>query len=408
MSSPRPILVVSVARSGGNLLCRMLSAHQQIVVAGDALLPLYRSFRNAVVRKWGIGEAIGFDADSPFQDYYFSPRLTALLDLIQQSELISPFDQGELPELREQLKCRFEAQCADLIPLLSQVGGRTYLDLLDSCLRVISLGRDGGQARWVGAKDVWTIEFMRPLARASPEARFIVLVRDPRGVIASMLALGRTQPQAVAQPLSYARHWRKQFAFVERYRSDPDLSRRLMLVRYEDLTRAPAQSMRRLCGFLDLEYDDRMTDPSSFIDYATGERWRGNSSFVRSLSGISRGQNQHWQVELRPPVRMMIELGCGREMQCLGYTPQSSDGELDDPSPVLGYLQETAAHRFSWRSDLGEPQADYEAERSRRAMLYEAMPEPTAGRIRSNFLFTEVYSKLRHTGQEQSSLLKSG
>ena len=46
---PRPIFVLGLARSGTNLLARILDRHPQVCVALDPLMPVFRALRNAVI-----------------------------------------------------------------------------------------------------------------------------------------------------------------------------------------------------------------------------------------------------------------------------------------------------------------------------------------------------------------------
>jgi len=67
---------------------------------------------------------------------------------------------------------------------------------------VVKQIRKATRRKWVGMKEVWIIEFLTPLARAYPEARFIVIMRDPRAVIASMQALARSDPSQLAHTIA--------------------------------------------------------------------------------------------------------------------------------------------------------------------------------------------------------------
>jgi hypothetical protein len=394
--SAKLLFVVSIARSGGTLLARMLSEQPHIVIAADPFLPIYRSFRNAAIEASSMGG--GFNPDEPIQDYYFSNERLAQLDAIQQASLQLPFSVNWLDGLRDSIVQRLRAQCEDLIPSVGDICGNTHLELLQSALNVVRRLRGTADSRWVGTKEVWTIEFIRPLAAALPEARFIVLVRDIRAAVASMLGLRDSQPGSVAQPLGYARQWRKMCAFVEHYRSDPDFEGRIQVVRYEDLVSTPRTVMSELCEFLGVD---------ATLGGGTGATWRGNSSFDENIVGISPHQNRHWRQMLPDSVRTMIEFLCREELECWGYAGEARVGvPADAGQRIEKYLELTRKEAASWQCSSRSPQQEVQLESARRKMLEAATAETKEQTIRSNFLFEEAFHRLRGArslGQESKS-----
>ena len=97
----KPLFIFGLARSGTNLLARMLDRHPDVTVALDPYLPLFRSLRNALVASRAAKEVRQrFSSSAPFQDYYFDPDGAALLDLMLAGEANLPLDQDELKVLR--------------------------------------------------------------------------------------------------------------------------------------------------------------------------------------------------------------------------------------------------------------------------------------------------------------------
>ena len=254
-----PLFVTGTARSGTNLVARMLDAHPEVSVACDPYFPLFHSLRNAALRAAGLE----FDPSLPLEDYYGDATRIARLDAVQAIELsVLPFDPSERDRLLEALAARAAVECADLVPHLGEIEGATYRDLLDSAVALVERKRSG-RARLSGSKEVWAIEFFGPLARAYPDAHFVVARRDPRAVVASMHALARKDTSQRAHILSYARHWRKEAAFLDRYAGDPCLRDRLAVVTYERLVIEPQAVAAELCQRLDIELDPAMLDANS-------------------------------------------------------------------------------------------------------------------------------------------------
>jgi hypothetical protein len=366
------------------------------MVACDPYFPLFPSVRNAII----LGSPdpplrSSFDPSSPLDDYYFSDERLGIMDAIQAGDLHLPFDPNEREHLREAVARRMKHECADLVPHLSRLLGLTYKEMFDNGLAIIARGRGAQDRRWVGFKEVWIVEFFAALARAYPDARFIILVRDPRAVVASMQAMDRLDASQIAHTLSYARHWRKYVAFARQYGSQPGLADRLLVVTYERLVTEPRKTAGELCDFLEVEFDRGMLDPDRYVDYSTGGTWRGNSSFASVLSRISDEQRERWRTHIEPRALRLVEFVCGPEMRLVGYEPVTDADSMDPGPDVLQYIIENGREPCSWRSDLGDPQLDYGFELFRRALLRVPEESLDSQLIRRSFLFEEVFRAIR-------------
>lgn len=107
------------------------------------------------------------------------------------------------------------------------------------------------------------------LAAWFPPARFIVMLRDPRDAIASMLDVAERHRES-GQPSALAGYGRDMAKFVALFRSyykplarDWDrLRERMLLVRYEDLVQDPDAALRLLAGFTGIELGSRHLAPN--------------------------------------------------------------------------------------------------------------------------------------------------
>lgn len=390
-----PLFLTGVARSGSKLLCRMLDAHPDIVAAADPFLVLFRWLRNAIVQERGGGAAVsGFDSDGPLQDYYFSDEHLSVMDAIQSSDLDVAFDASHWARFQEDCERRTKEECPDLANHLARLRAESYAEIMKRALDLIVDVRHGDRARWVGFKELWVVEFFKPLARSMPEARFVLLHRDPRAVVASMLAMGAKHPKQLAHAYSFARHWRKYVAFSLRFQRERLFDRRLHVLTYEALVGRPEKTARALCEFLGVNFQPTILNTNTYIDQRTGKKWDGDSSFEAASDGFDRARAERWRTALDPKVIKMIELVCGPEMRAIGYEPVTA--ATPDPE-ILEYLIEENAGKFSWRSDSGDPQKDYAFEAARMAMLHQS---PDEAAVRRAFLFPEVFEILkRHCGQ---------
>jgi len=405
MAQQRELFVTNTARSGSYLISMMLSAHRDVMIASEPYLELYRSLRNAIVRAHGSAKLRDtFNPKAPIQDYYFRDEQIELMDLIQASSLDLAFDASEWETLLGACVPRMSLQCAELAPLVHKIKGRTYGEMLENGLEMVCEARDPGfrgRGRgWLGIKDAWTIEYFTPFAKAYPNAKFLTIVRDPRAVVNSMLGVVRIDPSQVGQVLSYLRHWRKMVAFHHAFEANELFRGRLHLVRHEDVVHDPEQTCQRLCEYLEIEFDARMLDTNNYIDHATGEVWKGNSSFEQTTSGISAHRAERWRTMLAPEIVAVTELMCGPEMEACGF-------ELFDPSlgangpatwpsaDVLAYLLRADGEYVNWRTDLGDLQQDFGYELFRRSLLTLPGREGVdAALLRRSFLFEASFDRL--------------
>jgi hypothetical protein len=206
---PAPF-VVGAGRSGTTLLRLMLDAHPKLAVPPETqFIPqLIDASRQPDATASSIAELLV--SHRRFGDFGIEP------DRLRQAfAAIQPFD------LAEGLRWFY----------------RTY-------------AADHGKPRW-GDKSPGYGWRMRPIDRLLPEARFVHLIRDGRDVALSMRAQRDDLPSAA----KLARHWRRR---VRKTRRQGASARHYMELRYEDLVTDPERELRRICEFIDLEFDPGM------------------------------------------------------------------------------------------------------------------------------------------------------
>jgi len=110
-----------------------------------------------------------------------------------------------------------------------------------------------GKPRWGDKTPAYMLAQVR-IGRALPEARFIHLIRDGRDV-----ALSQTERALNEQPPrnEQAARWVRR---IEKAREQAGKlgGERYMEARYEDLVRDPEPILRRICGFIELDFDPAM------------------------------------------------------------------------------------------------------------------------------------------------------
>ena len=109
-----------------------------------------------------------------------------------------------------------------------------------------------GKPRW-GEKTPRYVGKMRQIQAALPEARFVHVVRDGRDVALSVL--DRTVRDLTAADV--AKRWKRK---VQKARDAAPQLDHYVEVRYEDLILETEPALRRICEFIELDWDDALLD----------------------------------------------------------------------------------------------------------------------------------------------------
>lgn len=392
--------VTGIARSGTNLIGRMLAQHQDFAFAMDPFLPVFKWFRSSVVdqvRRSG-SEAVPepVPPSAPIDDYYFHGERQRLMEAISGADFRIPFDDANWPLLQKDLEGRAIHESADLVPYLSELKAPTYASIWQAGMNLVAKHRGKGSPLWVGVKELWCVEFIPHLLKAFPSAKAVVIVRDPRAVVASMLKMGEDDVTQQAQILSYVRHWRKLAAFLLMFLAMPAMADRLFVVRYEDLVKEPENKAQELCMFFGVGYDPSMLDMAGFYDPSRKAVWQGNSSFKTSIAEVDADLANRWETYLPELSIRLIDFLAGADMRLFGYEPRTGGIPGSEADIPLEAFVGSYGAQASWRSDSGDLVLDMGLEIARRSLL--ASPtRPNEELIKQCFLFTQVYDNLKKT-----------
>ena len=388
-----PLFATGIARGGTSLIGRMIDAHPDAAVAIDAFLPLFRASRNRMIRACPDPRVSSFDFSLPLQDGHFTDSRRAHLDGLLKGSMSAHFPVEELDDLKERLHSRALDESADLAPMIDALDGETIEELIACSLGLVVKARRPN-AKVAGFKDLWITDQIPALSRAFPEARFLVILRDPRAIIASILGYLEKDPTQCAHVVSVVRHWRKMVACTNAFSADPAIASRLMVMRYEDMIADPEKQSRRLCTFLELPFATEMTDVAGFQDVVKGGSWQGNSTFDDKLDTISSAPVERWRKTLAGVAVAAVEFCCGPDMEMLGYEGVNDPVALAADSRVLDFIIQDGQREASWRSDFGDPLIDYGFEAARRQMLFSSKTFDHV-LVQRAFLFDEYFAALR-------------
>lgn len=186
-----------------------------------------------------------------------------------------------------------------------------------------------------------------------PEARFIHLVRDGRGVAASIMPLD-WGPNTIA---AAGRYWVERIAHGLALETSC-FADRTIRVRYEDLLAEPERELRRLCDFCDLEFTPQMLKGGRFD---VPDVTQHQHALVGMPPVCTRANA--WERELTPRQIEIFEAVAGEILDLLGY-PQRYGIAAKWPTKEERFAQATAE---LVRNKLSNPYRGWQRERRRTA-----------------------------------------
>lgn len=195
-------------------------------------------------------------------------------------------------------------------------------------------------ARMWGQKTPRFVRWRGLLDRAFGGGRWILVHRDPRAVVASMLASGQ-HTHSVARAV---RRWRRDNRpVIERSTAtvaDPDV----MIVSHAELVGATEETLARLFAFLDVAPRslERLIAQARPVFFA---RSRFASNTIRGGLAPDASTEQQWRSALTQGQVRYIEWHCAHEMRQLGYEPGDGHGP---PGLFTRLSCWTSAWRDAW------------------------------------------------------------
>lgn len=182
------------------------------------------------------------------------------------------------------------------------------------------------RARIVVEKTPGHVRYVPLILKLLPDAYFIHLVRDPRAVVSSLCAAGRSwgRSWALTDPVENARIWVRD---VSAGRAIVSQTEHQVTVKYEDLLAPGAcQLLRNLFGRMNLEVDDAFCQKAleeCAIDRLRKQRDDLKSRGMAKVGGsdfFRKGEADSWRDELSVRDVEAIEYIAGDLMSEYGYT----------------------------------------------------------------------------------------
>jgi hypothetical protein len=275
MQSLNKIFVVGVGRSGTSLLQSMLNAHSNV-----AFMPETHFFRNYItsrktknnLEKEGFVRVLGHLKEDP----NFS--------MIQSV-------------LRE----------------IEETATDTEINLEDLQKNIWKLYLEQKQKKIIGEKDPRNIDYIPKIHKFFPDSKLIHLIRDPREVV-----LSRTK----AAWSSHRPYWMHALIYKAQITRGIKKARTYFPENYyemfyEDLVNQPEAELRKLCAFLEIDYDKNMLDFKHSANELIKESevsWK-----KETLGPLLKKNTEKWKRELTNQQLFVIETICRKELKQWNY-----------------------------------------------------------------------------------------
>jgi hypothetical protein len=172
--------------------------------------------------------------------------------------------------------------------------------------------------RWI-EKTPANRKYLPAIHSRFPDAKVLVTMRDPRAIFAAQIALEKTRQLGTFSTYYCISHWRDVAKVALRAREDGETA--LFLLPYEKLVLEPGEWMKRVCAFLEIEYDPAIV----LTPTKAGKFWEGNSATETAFSRISTEPLTRWQSDLSEEEIGWVEWHCRDLMPEFGYEPKLSE-----------------------------------------------------------------------------------
>jgi hypothetical protein len=275
------IFVSGRGRSGSSLLLRLFDGHPQVYA-------IPRESRLLTE----IGPAFRSGGDRGAVEAY----------------MLSRFADFRAGEAQAAAAARIHAGLPGLDPADPMLGRA----LIRIALEALAAARDPAGARCFLEKTPKNEEHFDEMFRDFPRARVIHLVRDPRAVYLS----NKRSDEYRMEPGFAARQWVKSLRYALRQVVKFGRASQMMIVRYEDLVARPQETLKALCGFIEVDFHEALTRPTVY-----GNPWQGNAygEDAAKTYEIDPAKAETWRSEIRPAETRAIVDEARFEMSLLGY-----------------------------------------------------------------------------------------
>jgi len=299
-----PVFVVGVDRSGTTLLNMMLDAHPDLLITYEqrTIITFYKKLTS-------YGD-LSLEKN----------RIELITDILADKNVKLNFPNASLADFDLN-------ECQTFTNIIKNLYG-------------IAL-EEQGKLIW-GDKDPIYTQHIEILNEIFPNAKFIHLIRDGRDVALSLVTK-KWGPTTFTNAIMY---WERTIHMTRRLLRMINNAQTIEL-KYEDLVTEPEANLRKLCEFLQLEYNDKMLNSYS-------AKALNNAIVKTQVSGIHKNvldkpntsQLFKWKKNLNTIDQSIAWEYAGGELGYFGYEEGNKAHKMKIIRKIYYFLKETYIYRF--------------------------------------------------------------
>jgi len=348
------LFVTGMGRSGTSLLEKLLTNHPDIDLLAQPFPLVFVEAKRQFLAAMGDDRYYVLN-----QDFFERPYSQEQFDTHLQKLLMSP---AQLDQLFERMK--------------SYSGQQTHPDThvgvpgkdCQGCVEILKacLARYGtSDVRYTGMKEIMCEEFLPYLGQAG--YRCIVIVRDPRAVLASANYPRTERYLGAKKPaLFLLRGWRKSIEYAHMLEGQAFFH----MLRYEDLVSDPVTELRGVTTFLGLDpFDDHFVERD--LTDRKGGPWQANTSGDKPGHTISDASIEAWKQVLGESEAAYAQAVCCHEMRWLGY-PVSD--QADAEAVIRGFRDRDLEDQYEIAADYSSTRENVDRELRRLTSFQDFYP----------------------------------
>jgi len=387
------IFSTGLPRSGTALLTKALYESNQASVAVGPNVEIYRFFRNKLINMYGSRSLKKKNkTSSPFQDFFGSSENQELLKIMLNGRLSEKFDKKNWNIFLNKSKTKRDHDSADLLNYFHKLKGNSFKDIILNLIQIIKEKRKlrktlKNKKIYYGFHETWNICSLKALAHSFPKARFFVVIRDPRSVYASLCKNAEKRPELRVQLLSFCRQFRKYIILSNYFLSLPIFKKRLMIIKYEDLVTTPNLYLKKICKFLQINFNKNMVNPNKYYDFVTKKNWIPHSAFNSKFPKLNNKPMNKWKKYLQKYEVKVIEFLCQNEMLSMNYKLKYNI-KKNDISKIFKFIKQDYNKIVNWRTDLQNYSKDKSIETFRYKFLEGKIKKKNKS-FKKSFLFDD-------------------
>lgn len=378
------LCTAGTARGGTNFRTLMLNNHPNIQMSIDPFIPLFRFYRNSILKHSGKHHLLDMVPNkNVLDDYYFDNIKLEIMEIVQNFDQDIAFDLSKWNELKQDIANRMSLASVNLIKYLDKLPAPTFKEVFYNISNLVAI-KSKDNVIWSGFNDNWTSEFFPLIANLVPDAKFILHLRDPRAVVHSSEFV-EPDPKKHPPIITLARHLRKHYAYATKFQSVPELKNRLLITHYESFLEDADRELLKITDFLGVEFTPIMSDIDKF-NKADGSKWPSNREDYKNSKDV-------WRQKKYKDLAEITEFICDPEMCLHGYFSEIHGTKNGLSNSAFDFLVNNLKTSLGWNTNFQEIERTIGSELYRKRILKSSI-NISEKEIKRMFLFTEVYKEI--------------